>query len=110
MSDDFLAELGAQIRPFRVHVCLGPNCTAKGSPALLQHLEESIWRLDLQNAVEVIGTSCRDRCEFGPSVNVYPGPVFYNYIDRNAIDTIVIEHLQHGQIVDRYVFRGEPRR
>jgi (2Fe-2S) ferredoxin len=110
VSDDLFAELGIERKPFRVHVCLGPNCTPKGSPKLLQHLDETIWRLGLQDKVEVIGTSCRDRCDYGPSVNVYPGPVLYNHVDEGAIDEIAAEHLSHGRIVERYVFRGKPRR
>ncbi len=110
MSDDLFNELGIEVKPYRVHVCLGPNCTPKGSPALLRHLEETIWKLGLQDKVEVIGTSCRDRCDDGPSVNVYPGPVLYNHVDPDGLDEIASEHLGEGRIVDRLVFRGKPRR
>jgi (2Fe-2S) ferredoxin len=110
VSDDLFAELGIPKPDYRVHVCLGPNCSLRGSKKLLEHLEETVWKLGLQNNVEVIATSCRDRCDYGPSVNVYPGPVLYNYIDEEAIDEIAKEHLEHGQVVERYRFRGEPRR
>lgn len=110
VSDDLLDELGLDLKPFRVHVCLGPNCTPKGSPKILQQIQELVWKSGLQEKVEVLGTSCRDRCEYGPSVNVYPGPVQYAFVDEEATNRIVREHLGFGQVVERYLFRGEPRR
>lgn len=110
MFDDILGGPGVEVKPYRVHICLGPNCTPKGSPALLQQMNEVVWRLGLQDKVEVIGTSCRDRCEDGPSINVYPGPVFYNHIDMAAIEEIAAEHLTCGRVVEHLVFRGKPRR
>ena len=110
MSDELFDELGIPKSDYRVHVCLGPNCSLRGSKKLLEHLEETVWKHGLNRKVEVIATSCRDRCDYGPSVNVYPGPVLYNHIDEEAIDTIAMEHLTHGKVVDKYVFRGKPRR
>ena len=48
---------------------------------------------------------CRNRCDYGPSLNVYPGPVFYNHLDRTAICEIVERHLCHGAVVDQWLFR-----
>ncbi len=110
MSDDLLAELGVELKPYRVHVCLGPNCTPKGSPALLRKIEELVWQAGLHDKVDVIGTSCRDRCDYGPSVNVYPGPVLYAHVDEEAAAQIVDEHLALDKVVDKYVFRGKPSR
>lgn len=110
MSDDFFDELGVPRSDYRVHVCLGPNCSLRGSKAILSRFDEAIWSRGLQRKVEVMGTSCRDRCDYGPSVNVYPGPVLYNHVDTQAVDAIVDEHLEQGQIVDRYLFRGKPGR
>lgn len=109
MSDDLLAELGLELKRYRVHVCLGPNCTPKGSPALLRKIDELIWKAGLQNDVEVLGTSCRDRCEHGPSVNVYPGPILYAHVDETAAEQIVAEHLTEGRPVERYRFHGKTR-
>jgi (2Fe-2S) ferredoxin len=106
----FLPDEDAAQSSYRVHVCLGPNCSARGSKALLTYLEDRIWELGLQRSVEVIGTSCRDRCDWGPSMNVYPGPVLYNEFDHAALDCIVSEHLSEGRVVEQYLFRGKPRR
>jgi (2Fe-2S) ferredoxin len=38
-------------------------------------------------------------------LNVYPGPVFYNLLDRTAIREIVESHLGHGVVADQWLFR-----
>ena len=92
---------------YRTHICLGKNCSQRGSPALLRRLEKEVRAADLGGQVQVSVTSCRDRCEFGPSMNVYPGPVFYNYLDDDAIEEIVTSHFLLGKPVARYLFRGD---
>src|SRR5437764_15490585 len=93
---------------FRAHVCLGKNCSARGSEALLKKLEREIRAAGLAGRVEVSATSCRDRCDFGPSMNVYPGPVFYNYLHEEAIEEIVLSHFVLGKPVQRFIFRDAP--
>jgi len=90
---------------YRVHLCFGPNCSARGSRALLPVLERAIREAGLSGRVEVLATTCRNRCDYGPSLNVYPGPVFYNQIDGAAIREIVAEHLVGGEAARRWLFR-----
>jgi (2Fe-2S) ferredoxin len=90
---------------YRVHLCFGPNCTPRGSRTLLPVLEAAIRRAGLSDKVEIIATSCRNRCDFGPSMNVYPGPVFYAEVTEEAIEEIVREHLAGGRVVERWRFR-----
>lgn len=91
---------------YRAHICLGKNCSARGSQALLKKLEREVRAAGLAGRVEVSATSCRDRCDFGPSMNVYPGPIFYNQIDEEAIEEIVTSHFLLGRPVERFFFRG----
>ncbi len=107
MADNLLDDLGIPSSDYRVHVCLGPNCSLRGSRSLLAALEAKIWEKGLNRRVETLGTSCRDRCEFGPSINVYPGPVQYSEVNELALDAIIEEHLVHGRPVDRLIFRGK---
>jgi NADP-reducing hydrogenase subunit HndC len=90
---------------YRVHLCFGPNCTERGSRALMPILERAVREAGLADRVEVLATTCRNRCDYGPSLNVYPGPVFYNLLDRTAICEIVERHLGHGAVADRWLFR-----
>ena len=68
-------------------------------------LEQAVREAGLCDRVEVLATTCRNRCDYGPSLNVYPGPVFYNLLDRTAIREIVTSHLCHGVVADRWLFR-----
>ncbi|MGI8477254.1 MAG: (2Fe-2S) ferredoxin domain-containing protein, partial [Thermomicrobiales bacterium] len=100
-GDDAPAEGG-----HRVQLCLGPNCSPRGSGDLLPILQAAVERAGLTASVEVLATTCRSRCEHGPSMNVYPGPVFYNAVTEEAIEEIVQTHLVHGRVADRWLFRG----
>jgi (2Fe-2S) ferredoxin len=93
---------------YRVHLCFGPNCTPRGSRALLPVLESAVRRAGIADRVEIIATTCRDRCDYGPSMNVYPGPVFYNELTEEAIEEIVREHLVGGRTATRWLFRPKP--
>jgi (2Fe-2S) ferredoxin len=68
-------------------------------------LEQAIRDAGLSGRVEVLATTCRNRCDYGPSLNVYPGPVFYNLLDREAILDIVTTHLERGEIAGQWLFR-----
>ncbi len=96
------AEAGAR---YRVHLCFGPNCSPRGSRDLLPVLEAAVERAGLADRVEIIATTCRDRCDYGPSMNVYPGPIFYNGLTEAAIEEIVRDHLAGGKPVSRWFFR-----
>ena len=96
---------GSAAREYRVHLCFGPNCTERGSRALMPILERAVREAGLSDRVEVLATTCRNRCDYGPSLNVYPGPVFYNLLDRTAICEIVDRHLGHGAVANQWLFR-----
>ena len=95
---------------YRVHICHGPNCTPRGgAKALIEALEAEVRRLGIEDRVEILATSCRNRCELGPSVNVYPGPVCYGHVTPEAITRIADEHLLGGRVVNEYQVADKPR-
>jgi (2Fe-2S) ferredoxin len=59
-------------------------------------LREAVERSGLGADVEIIAATCRDRCGFGPAMNVYPGPTFYNALTPEGVERIVAEHLANG--------------
>lgn len=75
---------------------------------MLPVLEAAVRRAGIAGRVEIMATTCRDRCDYGPSMNVYPGPVFYNGLTEEAIEEIVREHLVGGRPVARWLFRPKP--
>ena len=94
---------------YRVHVCLGPNCVPNGSKRTLAAFEAFVAEQGLSSEIELIATSCRDRCERGPSVNVYPGPVLYGHVDEDAAELICLQHLMLGEIVEELVVEAPSR-
>jgi NADP-reducing hydrogenase subunit HndC len=105
LEDELPGAAGPADDGYRVHLCFGPNCTERGSRALMPILERAVREAGLSDRVEVLATTCRDRCDYGPSMNVYPGPVFYNLLDGTAISEIVRSHLGHGAVADQWLFR-----
>jgi (2Fe-2S) ferredoxin len=96
---------------YRVHVCRGPNCSARNSAATLACFDELVREAGLEGEVEVLATSCRDRCDHGPSVNVFPGPALYANVDCAAAREIVEQHLKGDRPVAKLLFDSRlPRR
>jgi (2Fe-2S) ferredoxin len=87
-----------------VHVCFGPNCTPRGGRELLSCFLRETLAAGIGDDVEVTATTCRGRCEWGPSVNVYPGPVLYGEVTPEDVSTIVRDHLANGQPVRRLFY------
>lgn len=90
---------------YRVHLCCGPTCTRFGPKELLAALEEEIRSQGLENRVSIQLSACRNRCEQSPSLNVYPGPVFYNRLTPDGVRRIVRQHLTGGEPVAEFLSR-----
>ncbi|MGI8855493.1 MAG: (2Fe-2S) ferredoxin domain-containing protein [Thermomicrobiales bacterium] len=90
---------------YLVHLCFGANCTLAGSRKLLHVLEEEIATLGIGDRVVLLPSTCRNRCDWAPSMNVMPGDVRYNDLDADAMRRIAREHLAGGIVVDEYLFR-----
>ncbi|MCA1726077.1 MAG: (2Fe-2S) ferredoxin domain-containing protein, partial [Thermomicrobia bacterium] len=58
---------------YLVHLCFGSNCTLAGSRKLLRVLEEEIAALGISDRVTIVPATCRNRCDWSPSMNVLPG-------------------------------------
>ncbi len=93
---------------YQVHLCFGSNCTLAGSRKLLHVLEEEIAAVGIGARVVVLPTTCRNRCDWAPSMNVMPGNVRYNDLDADRVRRIVREHLVGGTVVEEYLFQPPP--
>ena len=78
-------------------------CSQHQAQASFEHCKKRVKAENLNGpgAVRVNKAGCLDRCAGGPVAVVYPEAVWYTYVDREDIDEIVSEHLQHGRIVER---------
>src|SRR5690349_7626528 len=96
---------------FKYHVFFCANqrapgeacCNNHGATDMRNYCKDRVKALGLNGAgkVRINSAGCLDRCEQGPVLVVYPEAVWYTYVDREDIDEIVSEHLQHGRIVER---------
>jgi (2Fe-2S) ferredoxin len=78
-------------------------CNNHGAQNMRDYAKDRIKSLGLagQGKVRVNMAGCLDRCTEGPVMVVYPEAVWYTYVDREDIDEIIREHLQHGRVVAR---------
>ncbi len=95
---------------YRVYLCGGPTCTPKGRDALLRTLEDELWAWELEGDVDVRVSGCQDRCDYAPSITVWPGPYHYSNLTPAAIKQIVEQHLLKGQPVREYLLGEAARR
>lgn len=82
----------------------GANCCNNhGATDLRDYAKKQVKALGLSGPgkVRINQAGCLDRCEAGPVLVIYPEAVWYTYVDREDIDEIVHEHLQHGRVVER---------
>ena len=95
---------------YRAYICCGPNCGPKGASALVDFLEAELARRGLDGQVSVAATGCQAHCESGPTMVVYPGPIYYQGMDRERLVRIAEEHLTLGVPVKDYFWSGVRRR
>jgi (2Fe-2S) ferredoxin len=68
-------------------------------------LEDELSRLALEERVTVYPGGCQNHCDSGPTMVVYPGPVFYQEVDRERILRIATEHLAADRPVAEYFWQ-----
>jgi (2Fe-2S) ferredoxin len=95
---------------FRAHVFVCCNrrpdghrrgsCAARGSEELRAYMKARAKELGLQG-VRVNMAGCLDRCEFGPTLVIYPEGIWYSPKTRADIDEILAAHLVAGGRVPR---------
>jgi len=95
---------------YRAYLCCGPNCGPKGAVALLDFLASEVERLGLEDQVSVAATGCQAHCESGPTMVVFPGPTYYQAIDRDRLVRIVAQHFVGDEPVRKYFWTGVRRR
>jgi (2Fe-2S) ferredoxin len=90
---------------FRAHVFVCCNrrpdghrrgsCAARGAEALRDYMKARAKELGL-SGVRVNMAGCLDRCEFGPTLVVYPEGIWYRAETREDVDAILAAHLVAG--------------
>ena len=96
---------------YRHHVFFCVNQRANGEACCNDHDAEGVRNYAKQRIkelglggrgkVRINSAGCLDRCKEGPTLVIYPEAVWYTYVDREDIDEIIHEHLEHGRVVER---------
>ena len=76
------------------------SCAERGSEKLRDYMKARAKELGLAD-VRVNMAGCLDRCEFGPTMVIYPEGVWYSPRTNADIDEILAAHLQRGGRVAR---------
>jgi (2Fe-2S) ferredoxin len=84
------------------------SCAARGSEALRDYMKVRAKELGLAK-VRVNQAGCLDRCEYGPTMVIYPEGVWYRPVTREDVDEILQAHLVAGGRVPRLMLTDEDR-
>jgi len=95
---------------YRAYICCGVNCGPKGASSLVDFMESEVENQGLEQDVSVSATGCQAHCDSGPTMVVYPGPVFYQEMDQQRVRRIIREHLVSDMPVNEYFWTGVRRR
>lgn len=94
--------------PFRQHVliCTGPRCGGeRHSERIRQEFRRQFVRQALPASVKDTPCLCFGLCSYGPNVIIYPDGVVYSGVGPQDVAEIVREHLVHGRVVERLLFK-----
>ena len=92
---------------FRLHLmlCGGTGCRASGSLEVKKALITELERKGISSEIKVVETGCNGFCAKGPLMVVNPGNIIYLMIKPEDIPELVEEHLVHGRILQRLLYR-----
>jgi (2Fe-2S) ferredoxin len=95
---------------YRVYICCGPNCGPKDSRSLLDYLSVQLREQDLDAIVSALPTGCQAHCLSGPTMVVYPGPVYYQEMTEGRMDRVISSHFLADEPVEEYFWTGKKLR
>lgn len=82
------------------------SCKRRGSELLREYMKRQAKALGLKE-VRINASGCLDRCEFGPTMVIYPEGVWYAYRTRADIDEILQTHVVEGGRVERLMLQPD---
>jgi (2Fe-2S) ferredoxin len=103
-------KIGMSEAKYRIYLCGGPHCSAKGLGALRDRLELELWNYQIDAVVEVFTGSCQDHCDYGPNMIIWPGPYRYAQLTCATLTDIVERHLRDNKPIQHLLATPEMRR
>lgn len=71
-------------------------CASKGSQDLQNYMKARAKEWGITD-IRVNKSGCLDRCEFGPTLVIYPDGTWYRYQTREDVDRILQNHVINNQ-------------
>ncbi len=76
------------------------SCHARGGVSLRNYFKQQVKAAGVEGA-RVNAAGCLDRCEFGPTLVIYPEGIWYTVQSKEDVDEIISRHLVGGGRVER---------
>lgn len=95
---------------YRLYLCHGPHCCARGAARSYTAIETALWEAGLLGKVELMASGCQDHCDHGPNLLVQPGGCRYVGVGPERAAAIVFEHIAADQPVAAWLATPEMRR
>jgi (2Fe-2S) ferredoxin len=105
-----LATLLTHAMPYRIYLCNGPHCTARGANGTRQALDIALWEAGMLDITEVQISGCQDHCDHGPNLLVHPGACRYVGVSPERAAAIVTSHLRDNRPIIEWQATPEMRR
>lgn len=74
-------------------------CHSKNAVDIIGKFMEEIEERDLSGEVMISNTGCFGICSRGPIAVVYPEGVWYGNLTVEAVEAIMVKHIEGGEIV-----------
>jgi (2Fe-2S) ferredoxin len=75
-------------------------CASKDAERLRNYMKDRCKALGIKN-IRVNSAGCLDRCEFGPTMVIYPEGIWYHYDSVEDAEEIIQQHIIGGKTVER---------
>lgn len=81
-------------------------CSEKGAIELRAYMKNRAKELGL-SGIRINASQCLDRCEFGPTMVIYPEGVWYRCASKDDVDEILKVHLVEGSRVTELLIQPD---
>ncbi len=92
---------------YRLEVCGTPQCPRTDHRAVLEALSTALADAGVADQVSLAEMGCPGRCQFSPTLLVFPGNVAYRLPNPQAAQRVVTEHIVGGRPVTDLLIERE---
>ncbi|MEW6508526.1 MAG: (2Fe-2S) ferredoxin domain-containing protein [Bacteroidota bacterium] len=83
------------------------SCLAKGSNEVTEQFRKRLKELGLNSKIRANSSGCLDACEFGTTIVVYPGQIWYGGVTKEDVEEIIQSHVINNIPVDRLIIKDK---